>query len=102
MLVNDRFRMSLTFDFCNIGSCLDDTVLLHSADNCFNIHLASSDLCFFTRYAADAISFHMPRRSARPSGSSTGCSLPVVCLGRPREYDLKVCYVSVSVRTASR
>ena len=67
--------MSLTFDFRNRDSCLVETMLLHSADNCLNIHLASSDPSSFTRYAAEAISFHVPRRSAQPSGSSTGCSL---------------------------
>ena len=75
MLVNNRFRMSLTFDFRNSDSCLDETMSLHSTDSCFNIHLASSDVSSFTRYAAEAISFHVPRRSAQPSGSSTGCSL---------------------------
>ena len=80
--------MSLTFDFRNRDSSLVETMLLHSADNCFNIHLASSDLSSFTRYAAEAISFHVPRRSARPSSSSAGCSLR-----------LKLCYVSVAVTT---
>ncbi len=78
ILFIERLRISLVLHFLSndrFPTGLDETMLRHSCERCFSIHWNSSVLISLTQKQAEAISFQVPLKRARPRGSTLGFSL---------------------------